>query len=99
MSDNVTAFPGSRAAADEITETSQTVAAADLRSIVERAERLHEDRKALAGDLKDVFAEAKGRGYHVGAIKAVIRMRAMDKAERDEFEAIVDLYMAALGMV
>lgn len=101
----VVEFPGKRSKGkakaepeDDVTETSQTVAAGQLRAIIERAERLHEERKAIADDIKDVFAEAKGNGFIVPAIKAVMKMRAMDPAERDEFESIVDLYKAALGM-
>lgn len=83
---------------NEITETSQTVAAGQLRSIIERVERLHEERKTLGDDLKEVYAEAKGSGFDTKAIKVVVKKRAMDTAERHEHEAIVDLYMAALGM-
>ncbi len=84
--------------ADDITETSQTVAASQLRSLIERIERLEEDKKAIADDIKDVFAEAKGNGFDVKALRQLIRLRKQDKAEREEAEAILDLYMAALGM-
>jgi uncharacterized protein (UPF0335 family) len=70
-----------------------------LKSIVERVERLHEERKAIADDIKDVFAEAKGNGFDVPAIKQVIRLRAEDKDERAEREAILDTYLQALGML
>ena len=83
----------------EITETSQTVAAGQLRAFVERIERLHEERKEIADDIKEVFGEAKGCGFDTVAMKACIRMRAMDPAERQERESILDLYMAALGML
>ncbi|MER2536895.1 MAG: DUF2312 domain-containing protein [Rhizobiaceae bacterium] len=78
--------------------TSATVAAAELRQIVESIERLHEDRAALGEDLKDRYAEAKGRGYDTKAIKALVRLRKMDPNERQEEEAILDLYKAAMGM-
>lgn len=83
----------------EITETSQTVAAGQLRAFVERIERLHEERKEIADDIKEVFGEAKGCGFDTVAMKQCIRMRAMDPAERQERESILDLYMAALGIV
>jgi uncharacterized protein (UPF0335 family) len=70
-----------------------------LRSLVERIERLEEEKKALADDIKDVFAEAKGNGYDVKALRAVIRLRKQDKDERAEHGAIVETYMHALGML
>ena len=85
---------------DHMDETSpaDTVAGAELRQLIERIERLEEERKALADDVKDVMAEAKGRGYDTKAIRAIIRLRKKDQAERQEEEAILDLYKAALGM-
>lgn len=84
--------------ADEITETSQTVAAGQLRAFIERIERLEEDKQAVADDIKDVFAEMKGSGFDVKAVRSIIRLRKKDQAERQEEEAILDLYKAALGM-
>jgi len=84
--------------ADEITETSQTVAAGQLRAIIERIERLEEEKKTISDDIKDVYAEAKGTGFDVAAIRQLIRLRKKDQAERQEEEAILDLYKAALGM-
>ncbi|MDP3896545.1 MAG: DUF2312 domain-containing protein [Mesorhizobium sp.] len=84
--------------ADEITETSQTVAAGQLRAFIERVERLEEDKQALADDIKEVFAEMKGTGFDTKAVRAIIRLRKQDQAERQEAEAILDLYKAALGM-
>ncbi len=84
--------------ADEITETSQTVAAGQLRAFIERIERLEEDKQAVADDIKDVFAEMKGSGFDVKAVRAIIRLRKKDQAERQEEEAMLDLYKAALGM-
>ena len=80
----------------DIAETG--VAAAELKQFVERIERLAEERKAIADDIADVYAELKGRGFDTKAVKHVIRLRAQDHAERTEFEAIVELYMGALGM-
>ena len=74
-----------------------SVAAGELRQFVERAERLHEERKALAEDLSELFKEAKSRGYDTRALKEIIKLRARDDAEREEMEAIVKLYVDALG--
>ena len=68
-----------------------------LRTIVERIERLEEDKKAVMEDMKEVFAEAKGEGYDVKILRKVIRMRKQDKAKLQEGEAILDLYLSALG--
>jgi uncharacterized protein (UPF0335 family) len=85
--------------ADEITETSQTVAAGQLRAFIERVERLEEEKKTIADDIKEIFAEMKGTGFDTKAVRAIIRLRKQDQAERQEAEAILDLYKAALGMV
>ena len=69
-----------------------------LRAIVARIERLEEEKAALAADLREVYAEAKGNGFDVKALRAVIRIRKQDTAERQEQEALLDLYLAALGM-
>lgn len=84
--------------ADEITETSQTVAAGQLRALIERIERLEEEKKTIADDIKEVYAEAKGTGFDTAAIRQLVRLRKKDQAERQEEEAILDLYKAALGM-
>ena len=68
-----------------------------LRSIIERIERLDEDKAAVMADQKEVFAEAKGEGYDVKVLRKVVRMRKQDKAKRQEEDAITDLYMSALG--
>lgn len=70
-----------------------------LKAFVERLERLHDERKSLAEDIKDVFAEAKGNGFDVKALRKIIALRKQDADERREHEAIVDLYMQALGML
>ena len=79
-------------------ETNETVAAGQLRSLIERIERLLEDKSAIQEDIKDIYAEAKGNGFDTKAMRTIIRLRAKDKAERDEEEAILDLYKAALGL-
>lgn len=70
-----------------------------LRSIVERIERLEEDKAAVLVDMKEVFAEAKGEGFDVKVLRKVVRLRKQDKAKRQEEEAILDLYMSALGEI
>ena len=70
-----------------------------LRTIIERLERLEEDKSAVMEDMKEVFAEAKGEGYDVKILRKVIRIRKQDKAKRQEEDAILDLYMAALGEI
>lgn len=75
------------------------IAAEQLRSFIERAERLHEERKGLADDLRDLFAEARGVGFDVKAIKQILKIRGQDHAERQEAEAILETYLSALGMV
>lgn len=84
--------------ADEVSDSSQTVAAGQLRAFIERIERLEEEKKTISDDIKDVYAECKGTGFDVKAVRQLIRIRKQDKAEREEAEAILDLYMAALGM-
>ena len=76
-----------------------SVARDQLRSIVERVERLEEEKKAIADDIKDVFAEAKGNGFDVKTLRTVVRMRKIEAAERQEQEAMLDLYLSALGML
>jgi uncharacterized protein (UPF0335 family) len=86
-------------AAAEKKEDSQTVAAGQLRAFIERIERLEEEKATLAEDIKEVYAEAKGTGFDTKAVRTLIRLRKKDQAERQEEEAILDLYKAALGMV
>jgi uncharacterized protein (UPF0335 family) len=89
---------GVSAMADDITDTSQTVAAGQLRAFIERIERLEEEKKTIADDIKEVYAEAKGTGFDTKAVRTIIRLRKKDQAELQEEEAIIDLYKAALGM-
>lgn len=78
---------------------SAKVAADQLRSIVERIERLEEEKQALSEDIKEVYAEAKANGYDTKTLRTVVRLRKQDKNERAEQEALLDLYMSALGMI
>lgn len=84
--------------AADIGHNSNTVAAGQLRAFVERIERLEEEKKTIADDIKDVFAEAKGSGFDTKAIRTIIKLRKQDQAERQEQETVLDLYKAALGM-
>ncbi|WP_429068470.1 DUF2312 domain-containing protein [Bosea sp. OAE752] len=70
-----------------------------LKSIVERIERLEEEKKTIGDDIKEVYAEAKGNGYNPKIIRQVVRLRKIDIDERRENEAILDLYMQAVGEV
>jgi uncharacterized protein (UPF0335 family) len=84
---------------DDITsETSQTVAAGQLRAFIERVERLEEEKKTISDDIKEVYAEMKGNGFDTKAVRTIVRLRKKDQAERQEEEAIIDLYKNALGM-
>jgi uncharacterized protein (UPF0335 family) len=74
------------------------VAAERLRSIVDRIERLHEERKALGSDVSDIYKEAKSAGFDVKALRALIRVRAQEPAEVEEQETLLDVYRRALGM-
>jgi uncharacterized protein (UPF0335 family) len=70
-----------------------------LKAIIERIEHLEEEKKAISDDIRDVYAEAKGNGYDVKALRAVVRLRKQDKDERAEQEAILETYLHALGMI
>ena len=68
-----------------------------LKSLIERIERLEEDKAVVANDLKEVFAEAKGEGFDTKILRKVVRLRKQDKAKRLEEEALIDLYLSAIG--
>ena len=74
------------------------VAGERLKSFIERIERLEEEKKALADDIRDVYAEAKGNGFEVKVMRQIVKIRKMDKADLDEQEALLETYMRALGM-
>jgi len=69
-----------------------------LRSLVERIERLEEEKAALTADIREIYSEAKGVGFDTKVMRQVVRLRKLDRADRQEQEAILDLYLAALGM-
>ncbi len=70
-----------------------------LKAVVERVERLEEEKKAIADDIRDVYAEAKAHGFDVKALRSIVRLRKQDTDERKEQEAILETYMHALGML
>jgi uncharacterized protein (UPF0335 family) len=74
------------------------VSAERLRSFVERIERLEEEKAALAGDIREVYSEAKGAGYDIKVLRQVMRLRKLDKDARAEQEAVLETYLRALGM-
>jgi uncharacterized protein (UPF0335 family) len=69
-----------------------------LKSFIERIERLEEEKAALAADIREVYSEAKGTGFDVKIMRQVVRLRKLDTADRQEQDAILDLYLDALGM-
>ena len=74
------------------------VAGERLKSFIERIERLEEEKAALAEDIREVYSEAKGNGYDVKIMRQIVRLRKLDTSDRQEQEAILETYMAALGM-
>jgi uncharacterized protein (UPF0335 family) len=83
----------------ESQESANRFAKDQLRAFVERIERLTDEKKSIADDIKEVYAEAKGNGFDVAALRKVISLRRMDADERKEAEAILETYLAALGML
>jgi uncharacterized protein (UPF0335 family) len=79
-------------------DSAQTVAGGQLRAFIERIERLHEENRTILDDIAEIYAEAKGTGFDVKTIKRVIKLRRKDQATRQEEDAMLDLYMSALGM-
>jgi uncharacterized protein (UPF0335 family) len=78
---------------------SAAVNASHLRAFIERIEKLEEEKRAIADDIKDVYAEAKGTGFDAKILRKIVSMRRMDRDKRREEEEILDLYLVALGMV
>jgi uncharacterized protein (UPF0335 family) len=76
----------------------ESVAADQLKAFIERIERLEEEKASLAGDIREIYAEAKGNGFDIKAMRKIVALRKKDFAERREEEAMLDLYMQALGM-
>lgn len=77
---------------------SDSISAEQLRLLIERVERLEEEKKGIADDIKDVYGEAKSTGFDVKTMRSIVRLRKMEKHHRDEAEAMMELYLQALGM-
>jgi uncharacterized protein (UPF0335 family) len=80
-------------------EVAHRFAKDQLKAFIERVEKLEEEKKAIADDIKDVYAEAKGTGFDVKALRTIVRLRKQDADERREHETILETYMHALGMI
>ncbi len=92
-------LPNDRPDDPPLSDAAAGFAKEQLKSFIERIERLEEEKKTIADDIKDVFAEAKGTGFDTKALRAILRRRKADPDQIAEHEAIVDLYMQALGMI
>jgi uncharacterized protein (UPF0335 family) len=92
-------YPMANSAAAVKEEPATKFAIDQLKAIVERIERLEEEKKTISDDIRDVYAEAKGNGYDVKALRSIVRMRKQDANERAEQETILETYMQALGML
>ena len=87
------------AAAENNEQTAHRFAKDQLKAIVERIERLEEEKKATSEDIRDVYAEAKGNGFDVKALRTIVRLRKQDTDERREEQEVLETYMHALGML
>ena len=83
---------------DETMTGSENVSATQLRLFIERIETLEEEKKGIADDIKDVYAEAKGTGFDIKTMKSLVRLRKMEAAARQEAEALLETYKAAIGL-
>ena len=90
-------MPASAAAEKE--EISHRFAKDQLKAIIERIEKLEEEKKATSEDIRDVYAEAKGNGFDAKALRTIVRMRKMDVDERREQQDVLETYLHALGML
>ena len=84
---------------DDDNFSTTTVSAGQLRAIVERIERLEEEKKEVSGQIKEVYAEAKGNGFDAKTLRKIVALRKKKPEERSEEEAMLELYMSALGML
>jgi uncharacterized protein (UPF0335 family) len=96
---SVQEYPMATSAAAVQDEPATKFAKDQLKAIIERIERLEEEKKTISDDIRDVYAEAKGNGYDVKALRTIIRMRKQDANERAEQETILETYLQALGML
>jgi len=85
--------------APAISESSHSFAKGQLKAIIERIERLEEEKKTISDDIKDIYGEAKGNGFDVKALRTIVRIRKQDAQEREEQDTILDIYKNALGMI
>jgi uncharacterized protein (UPF0335 family) len=92
-------YPMATSAAAVKEEPSTSFAKDQLKAIIERIERLEEEKKTISDDIRDVYAEAKGNGFDVKALRTIVRLRKQDANERAEAETILETYMQALGML
>ncbi len=92
MADDASSHPG-MGSSDVLNTAAQT----RLKTFIERVERLEEDKAAVSADLKEVFLEAKGEGFDVKIMRKIVRLRKQDRAKRLEEEALVELYIEAIG--
>lgn len=91
--------PTAKAKPSSQSSRSGTIAAGQLRALIDRIERLEDEKAALVADIREVYAEAKGGGFDPKTMRQVVRLRKLDKAERQEQEAMLDLYLTALGEI
>jgi uncharacterized protein (UPF0335 family) len=89
--------PGHNSGDDAVVDVLNASAQTQLRTIIERIERLEEDKAGVMADLKEVYAEAKGNGFDTKILRKVVRMRKQDKAKLQEEEVLIDLYLSAIG--
>lgn len=82
-----------------VSDSAHTFAKGQLKAIVERIERLEEEKKTISDDIKDIYGEARGNGFDVKALRTIVRMRKQDANDRQEEETILETYMQALGML
>lgn len=95
---NSAAFKKSKAANDSDTQDVENVSGRRLKSYLDRIERLEEEKKGLADDIKDIYAEAKGAGFDTKTIRVLVRLRKMDTEKRREAEELLELYKSAVGL-
>lgn len=93
------AYPSNHDGDDITGDSAQTIAVGQLRAFIERIERLEEEKKTIGDDIKEIFAELKGTGFDAPTVRAIIRARKKDANKRQEEEAMLQLYMDALGML
>ena len=84
---------------DDMNSSGETVAHDQLRAFIERIERMEEEKAAIAADIKEIYAEAKGNGFDTKTLRKIVNIRKMDLNERAESEALLAMYMRALGMI